>query len=138
MTTKFDSSYVGAVGMENCGCLGTPVTECRYSNQQLAEVLHNAAAYARKMDGLGHDTFWIAEHHFRPGGGVHPQPADGGDAPSQPDQEPPHRLRLQHRVDVASAAPGYGMDRGVLGLSPIPEHESRLQSLTSPPRAAGI
>ena len=68
MITKFDSSYVGTVDMENCGYLGTPINDRRYSNQQLAEVLHNAVAYARKMDGLGYDTFWMAEHHFQPEG----------------------------------------------------------------------
>ena len=68
MLTKFDSSYVGTVDMENCGYLGTPINERRYSNQQLAEVLHNAVAYAKKMDGLGYDTFWMAEHHFQPEG----------------------------------------------------------------------
>ena len=25
-------------------------------------------AYAKKMDGLGYDTFWMAEHHFQPEG----------------------------------------------------------------------
>lgn len=68
MLTRFDSSYVGTVDLENCGYLGTPVNDRRYSNQQLADVLHNAVAYARKMDGLGYDTFWMAEHHFQPEG----------------------------------------------------------------------
>ncbi len=68
MITKFDSSYVGTVDMENCGYLGTPVNDRRYTNQQLADVLHNAVAYAKTMDGLGYDTFWMAEHHFQPEG----------------------------------------------------------------------
>lgn len=68
MITKFDSSYVGTVDMENCGYLGTPINDRRYTNQQLADVLHNAVAYARRMDGLGYDTFWMAEHHFQPEG----------------------------------------------------------------------
>ena len=25
-------------------------------------------AYAKQMDGLGYDTFWMAEHHFQPEG----------------------------------------------------------------------
>jgi alkanesulfonate monooxygenase SsuD/methylene tetrahydromethanopterin reductase-like flavin-dependent oxidoreductase (luciferase family) len=68
MITKFDSSYVGTVDLENCGYLGTPINDRWYTNQQLADVLHNAVAYARKMDGLGYDTFWMAEHHFQPEG----------------------------------------------------------------------
>ena len=68
MITRFDSSYVGTVDLENCGYLGTPVNDRWYTNQQLANVLHNAVAYARKMDGLGYDTFWMAEHHFQPEG----------------------------------------------------------------------
>ncbi len=68
MITRFDSSYVGTVDLENCGYLGTPVNDRWYTNQQLADVLHNAVAYAKKMDRLGYDTFWMAEHHFQPEG----------------------------------------------------------------------
>jgi len=65
MITKFDSSYVGTVDMENLGYLGTPINDRWYSNEQLAGALHKAVAYAKKMDGLGYDTFWMAEHHFQ-------------------------------------------------------------------------
>src|SRR4051794_20577598 len=68
MITKFDSSYVGTVDMENLGYLGTPINDRCYSNDQLAGALHKAVAYAQKMDGLGYDTFWMAEHHFQPEG----------------------------------------------------------------------
>ena len=68
MITKFDSSYVGTVDMENLGYSGTPINDRRYSNQELAGALHKAVAYARQMDGLGYDTFWMAEHHFQPEG----------------------------------------------------------------------
>ena len=68
MITKFDSSYVGSVDLENAGYLGTPINDRRYSNEELAEVLHKAVAYAKQMDGLGYDTFWMAEHHFQPEG----------------------------------------------------------------------
>lgn len=68
MITKFDSSYVGTVDMENCGYLGTPVNDRWYTNEQLAAVLHNCVAYGQKMDGLGYNTFWMAEHHFQPEG----------------------------------------------------------------------
>src|SRR5436190_16222468 len=68
MITKFDSSYVGTVDMENLGYLGTPINDRWYSNDQLAGALHKSVAYAQKMDGLGYDTFWMAEHHFQPEG----------------------------------------------------------------------
>jgi alkanesulfonate monooxygenase SsuD/methylene tetrahydromethanopterin reductase-like flavin-dependent oxidoreductase (luciferase family) len=68
MITKFDSSYVGTVDMENLGYAGTPINDRLYSNDELASALHKAVAYAKKMDGLGYDTFWMAEHHFQPEG----------------------------------------------------------------------
>src|SRR5918998_433438 len=39
MITKFDSSYVGTVDMENLGYAGTPINERRYSNAELAGAL---------------------------------------------------------------------------------------------------
>ena len=68
MITKFDSSYVGTVDMENLGYTGTPINERHYSNEELAGALHKAVAYAQRMDTLGYDTFWMAEHHFQPEG----------------------------------------------------------------------
>jgi alkanesulfonate monooxygenase SsuD/methylene tetrahydromethanopterin reductase-like flavin-dependent oxidoreductase (luciferase family) len=68
MISKFDSSYVGTVDMENVGYLGTPINERWYSNEELAGALYKSEAYARKMDTLGYDTFWMAEHHFQPEG----------------------------------------------------------------------
>ncbi len=68
MITKFDSSYVGTVDMENLGYTGTPINDRHYSNEELAGALHKAVAYARHMDTLGYDTFWMAEHHFQPEG----------------------------------------------------------------------
>jgi len=68
MITKFDSSYVGTVDMENLGYLGTPINDRLYSNDELASALHKAVSYAKRMDGLGYDTFWMAEHHFQPEG----------------------------------------------------------------------
>lgn len=68
MITKFDSTYVGTVDMENLGYAGTPINERHYSNKELANALHKAVAYAEKMDGLGYNTFWMAEHHFQPEG----------------------------------------------------------------------
>ncbi|MBM3649465.1 MAG: LLM class flavin-dependent oxidoreductase [Alphaproteobacteria bacterium] len=68
MLSKFDSSYVGTVDMEELGYLGKPINERWYSNDELAGALHKAVAYAKTMDGLGYDTFWMAEHHFQPEG----------------------------------------------------------------------
>ena len=65
MITKFDSSYYGTVDMEHLGYAGTPINDRRYSNEQLAGALHKAVAYAKCMDGLGYNTFWMAEHHFQ-------------------------------------------------------------------------
>ena len=48
--------------------LGTPINDRWYSNEELAGALHKAVAYAQTMDGLGYDTFWMAEHHFQPEG----------------------------------------------------------------------
>ncbi len=68
MITNFDSSYVGTVDMENLGYLGTPINDRWYTPDQLAGALHKAVAYAQTMDGLGYNTFWMAEHHFQPEG----------------------------------------------------------------------
>lgn len=68
MITKFDSSYVGSVDLENPGYGGTPVNDRWYSNEELADVMHKTVAYARQMDRLGYNTLWMAEHHFQPEG----------------------------------------------------------------------
>ncbi|MSO91382.1 MAG: LLM class flavin-dependent oxidoreductase [Acetobacteraceae bacterium] len=68
MIKYFDSSYVGTVDMEGLGYTGTPINDRWYSNEELAGALHKAVAYAKTMDGLGYDTFWMAEHHFQPEG----------------------------------------------------------------------
>ena len=38
MITKFDSSYVGTVDMENLGYLGTPINDRWYSNERAGRV----------------------------------------------------------------------------------------------------
>lgn len=68
MIKYFDSSYVGTVDMENLGYTGTPINDRWYSRQELAGALHKAVAYAKHMDNLGFNTFWMAEHHFQPEG----------------------------------------------------------------------
>jgi alkanesulfonate monooxygenase SsuD/methylene tetrahydromethanopterin reductase-like flavin-dependent oxidoreductase (luciferase family) len=68
MIRHFDSSYVGSIDLENPGYAGTPINDRRYPNAELASVLYKAERYAEQMDGLGFDTFWMAEHHFQPEG----------------------------------------------------------------------
>ena len=68
MITKFDSSYVGSVDLEEAGYLGKPINDRWYSNEELADVMHKTVAYAKQMDRLGYNTFWMAEHHFQPEG----------------------------------------------------------------------
>ena len=40
MITKFDSSYVGSVDLEEAGYLGKPINDRWYSNEELADVMH--------------------------------------------------------------------------------------------------
>ena len=65
MITKFDSLYAGHVDLENIGYGGTPINERRYGNAHLATALAKAESMAKKMDELGFNTFWMAEHHFQ-------------------------------------------------------------------------
>src|SRR5580704_123103 len=65
MITKFDSLYAGHVDLENIGYAGTPINDRRYDNAHLSTALFKAEAMARKMDELGFDRFWMAEHHFQ-------------------------------------------------------------------------
>jgi hypothetical protein len=70
------------------------------------------------MDERGNDTFWMAEHHFQPEGtelipnvlmmAMHLCIC----ASVRCHDEPPDRLRLQHRADVASPAAGRGLRDG--------------------------
>ena len=68
MITKFDSSYVGSIDLENPGYTGTPINSRRYSSAELAAVMHKTETYAQQLDKLGYHAFWMAEHHFQPEG----------------------------------------------------------------------
>src|SRR5229473_6713495 len=68
MITKFDSSYYGTVDMEDLGYTGKPINERCYSQAELGGALRKVVAYAKCMDRLGYNTFWMAEHHFQPEG----------------------------------------------------------------------
>ncbi|MGE0223230.1 MAG: LLM class flavin-dependent oxidoreductase [Acetobacteraceae bacterium] len=65
MITKFDSLFAGHTDVENIGYGGTPINDRLYDNEHLSSALWKAQAIAQKMDGLGYDTFWMAEHHFQ-------------------------------------------------------------------------
>jgi len=65
MITRFGSLYAGHVDLEDIGFDATPVNDRWISDETLASVFSKADAIAIKMDQLGFDTFWAAEHHFQ-------------------------------------------------------------------------
>jgi len=65
MITKFGSLFAGHVDFEDLGFDATPVNERRLSDERLAGVFGKAEAIVLKMEDLGYDTFWSAEHHFQ-------------------------------------------------------------------------
>ncbi len=65
MITRFGSLYAGHVDLEDIGFDATPVNDRWISDERLASVFGKADAMAIKMDQLGFDTFWAAEHHFQ-------------------------------------------------------------------------
>ena len=84
-----------------------------YYNKHLATALEKAQSMAVLMDGLGYNAFWMAEHHFqREGTECIPNVLMMALHLTHVTQEPEDRLRLQHRADVASAAPGRGLRDG--------------------------
>src|SRR5437660_9562963 len=65
MINKFVTVYPGHVDLPDMGQDATPANERRFSNEQLASVFEKTEAVAKKMDALGFDTLWLAEHHFQ-------------------------------------------------------------------------
>ena len=65
MITKFTTVYAGHVDLPDRGQDTTPANERRYANEHLASVFEKTEAIAKKMDALGYDTLWLAEHHFQ-------------------------------------------------------------------------
>ena len=65
MITRFGSLYAGHVDLDDVGYDATPVNDRRLSDEKLTSVFPKAQAIAVKMDELGYDTFWSAEHHFQ-------------------------------------------------------------------------
>jgi alkanesulfonate monooxygenase SsuD/methylene tetrahydromethanopterin reductase-like flavin-dependent oxidoreductase (luciferase family) len=65
MITKFGSLYAGHVDLDNIGFDGTPVNDRWLSDEHLASVFGKAEAIVTRMDELGYDVFWAAEHRFQ-------------------------------------------------------------------------
>jgi alkanesulfonate monooxygenase SsuD/methylene tetrahydromethanopterin reductase-like flavin-dependent oxidoreductase (luciferase family) len=65
MITKFVTVYPGHIDLGDMGQDTTPANERRYTNDQLAGVFEKTEAIAKRMDTLGYDTLWLAEHHFQ-------------------------------------------------------------------------
>ncbi|MCH8801233.1 MAG: LLM class flavin-dependent oxidoreductase [Chloroflexi bacterium] len=65
MITKFGSLFAGHVDFEDMGFDATPVNDRRLSDERLAGVFDKTEAIVLKMEELGYDTFWSAEHHFQ-------------------------------------------------------------------------
>ena len=80
---------------------------------ELATVFDKAQAMAQLMDRVGLQRILDGRAPFPARRlRVHPQCADDGGAPRPCDQAAEHRLRLQHRPDVASAAARRGFRHG--------------------------
>jgi alkanesulfonate monooxygenase SsuD/methylene tetrahydromethanopterin reductase-like flavin-dependent oxidoreductase (luciferase family) len=65
MITKFGSLFAGHVDFDDTGFDATPVNDRRLSDATLAGVFDKSEAIILKMEELGYDTFWSAEHHFQ-------------------------------------------------------------------------
>ena len=65
MITKFGSLFAGHVDFDDMGFDATPANERRLSDDKLATVFDKTEAIVLKMEELGYDTFWSAEHHFQ-------------------------------------------------------------------------
>jgi alkanesulfonate monooxygenase SsuD/methylene tetrahydromethanopterin reductase-like flavin-dependent oxidoreductase (luciferase family) len=65
MIARFVTVYPGHIDLPDVGQNATPANERRYGNDELAGVFDKAEAVAKKMDELGFDTLWLAEHHFQ-------------------------------------------------------------------------
>ncbi len=65
MIRKFVTVYPGHIDLPDMGQDATPANERHYSNEMLASVFEKTEAVAKKMDALGYDTLWLAEHHFQ-------------------------------------------------------------------------
>jgi alkanesulfonate monooxygenase SsuD/methylene tetrahydromethanopterin reductase-like flavin-dependent oxidoreductase (luciferase family) len=65
MISKFMTVYPGHIDLPDMGQDATPANERRFSNERLASVFAKTEALAKRLDALGFDTLWLAEHHFQ-------------------------------------------------------------------------
>ena len=65
MITKFHTVYPGHIDLPDRGQSTTPANERRYSNEELAGVFAKTDTVAKKLDEIGFETYWLAEHHFQ-------------------------------------------------------------------------
>ena len=123
MINKFSTVYAGHVDLGDMGQQATPANERRYSNDHLASVFDEDRGH-RAVHGRARLPHALAGRAPFPARGLrvpaeHP---DGRRPPRAPDDAAAHRLRLQHRAHVASAAARGGLrhrghpDRGTRRL----------------------
>ena len=65
MIKSFVTVYPGHIDLPDYGQMATPANERRFSNEELATVFDKTDAVAKKLDEIGFETFWLAEHHFQ-------------------------------------------------------------------------
>ena len=107
MITKFGSLFAGHIDLDNIGLDGTPVNDRWLPDDRLAGVFDKTEAIVLKMEEMGYDTFWSAEHHFqREGYECIPNLLLLYVHLAHLTRKPEVRLRIQHQPDVASAPPG--------------------------------
>jgi len=62
---NFVTVYPGHIDLPDHGQMATPANERRFSNDELASVFEKTEVVARKLDEIGFETLWLAEHHFQ-------------------------------------------------------------------------
>ena len=65
MIKRFGSLFAGHIDLDDMGQDATPANDRRYDNDRLATVFEKTEKMAVRMDELGYDAFWLAEHHFQ-------------------------------------------------------------------------
>ena len=65
MIKSFGVQYAGYIDMQQVGYGGVPVNDRWFPNQRLIEVFTNARDLAQRLERLGYDSLWTAEHHFQ-------------------------------------------------------------------------
>jgi alkanesulfonate monooxygenase SsuD/methylene tetrahydromethanopterin reductase-like flavin-dependent oxidoreductase (luciferase family) len=65
MIRNFVTVYPGHIDLPDHGQMATPANERRFSNDELAGVFEKTEVVAKKLDEIGFETLWLAEHHFQ-------------------------------------------------------------------------